>query len=107
MHDACQHQTKAILEKGGGEGGENRRGKSRGRKRAAKVGAEQGAERAVQSRRRWGAPNCSVCAFSAFSAAAAATAAAASSRWAALGLRPTKPKRVPSSLASELPPSPG
>jgi len=74
-------------------------GQSRGQK--ARCGAAGG-----------GAPKRSVCAFSAFSAAVAATAAAACSRCASLGLRPTKPKRVPSSLASEpaeerLPPSPG
>ena len=90
-----------------GRGGGEQAGQKPGQKACCKSRRSTGAERAVQSRRRWGAPNCSVCAFSAFSAAAAATAAAASSRWAALGLRPTKPKRVPSSLASALPPSPG
>jgi hypothetical protein len=110
--DACQpHHWKVgrsssrwgRAEQAGQTPGQKGRGKSRGRAGGRKRGAEQPGG---------GAPKRSVCAFSAFSAAVAATAAAACSRCASLGLRPTKPKRVPSSLASEpaeerLPPSPG
>ena len=46
MHDACQHHTKAILEKGGGEGG--------GRTGGAKAGAESVLQKSAQHRGRKG-----------------------------------------------------
>ena len=55
MHDACQHHTKAILEKGGGEGGGEQAGQKPGQKACCKSrrrtgGRKGGAEQAEVGR---------------------------------------------------------